>query len=106
MSPANETGTGLELRGMSKRFGALAALSDIELTVQPGERRAVLGSNGAGKTGKALLQSLWLFPSRQRSHIIRFRIFRIRGFPSVFVGMIPRPPNPIVSSKTITFLML
>lgn len=40
----------LELRGMSKRFGALAALSDIELTVGPGERRAVLGSNGAGKT--------------------------------------------------------
>ncbi|MEP3640087.1 MAG: ABC transporter ATP-binding protein [Paracoccaceae bacterium] len=46
------TGTqnALELRGMSKRFGALAALSDIELSVRPGERRAVLGSNGAGKT--------------------------------------------------------
>ena len=40
----------LELRGMSKRFGALAALSDIGLTVEPGERRAILGSNGAGKT--------------------------------------------------------
>lgn len=40
----------LELRGMSKQFGALAALSDIELAVRPGERRAVLGSNGAGKT--------------------------------------------------------
>ncbi|MFC4667212.1 ABC transporter ATP-binding protein [Seohaeicola nanhaiensis] len=47
-----ETGTGLalELRGVSKRFGALAALSDIHLQVRPGERRAVLGSNGAGKT--------------------------------------------------------
>ncbi|MBO6815230.1 MAG: ABC transporter ATP-binding protein [Rhizobiaceae bacterium] len=40
----------LELRGMSRYFGALAALSDITLTVKPGERRAVLGSNGAGKT--------------------------------------------------------
>ncbi len=40
----------LELRGVTKRFGALAALTDITLTVRSGERRAVLGSNGAGKT--------------------------------------------------------
>ena len=44
------TGNALELRGVSKLFGALAALSDVTLTVRPGERRAVLGSNGAGKT--------------------------------------------------------
>ncbi|WP_299549065.1 ABC transporter ATP-binding protein [uncultured Tateyamaria sp.] len=52
MNALSATGTenALELRGMSKRFGALAALSDIELVVKPGERRAVLGSNGAGKT--------------------------------------------------------
>ena len=44
------TGNALELRGVSRHFGALAALSDVTLTVKPGERRAVLGSNGAGKT--------------------------------------------------------
>jgi branched-chain amino acid transport system ATP-binding protein len=43
-------GNALELRGITKMFGALAAISDVTLTVQPGERRAVLGSNGAGKT--------------------------------------------------------
>lgn len=47
---ATGTANALELRGVSKYFGALAALEDIELTVRPGERRAVLGSNGAGKT--------------------------------------------------------
>ncbi|MEM7189772.1 MAG: ABC transporter ATP-binding protein [Pseudomonadota bacterium] len=47
---ATGTANALELRGVSKLFGALAALSDINLTVRPGERRAVLGSNGAGKT--------------------------------------------------------
>jgi branched-chain amino acid transport system ATP-binding protein len=47
---ATGTGNALELRGVSKLFGALAALSDITITVRPGERRAVLGSNGAGKT--------------------------------------------------------
>ena len=43
-------GKALELRGVTKTFGALAALTDVTLTVRPGERRAVLGSNGAGKT--------------------------------------------------------
>ena len=43
------TGTenALELRGVGKYFGALAALDDINISVRPGERRAVLGSNGA-----------------------------------------------------------
>jgi branched-chain amino acid transport system ATP-binding protein len=40
----------LELRGVNRMFGALAALRDITLSVRPGERRGVLGSNGAGKT--------------------------------------------------------
>lgn len=40
----------LELRGVSRHFGALVALSDVSITVRAGERRAVLGANGAGKT--------------------------------------------------------
>ncbi|OJU04226.1 MAG: ABC transporter ATP-binding protein [Rhizobium sp. 63-7] len=44
------TANALELRGVTRMFGALVALTDVSLTVRPGERRAVLGSNGAGKT--------------------------------------------------------
>jgi branched-chain amino acid transport system ATP-binding protein len=47
---ATGTANAIELRGVSKMFGALAAMSDINMAVKPGERRAVLGSNGAGKT--------------------------------------------------------
>jgi len=47
---AVSTGNALELRGVSKMFGALTAMEDVTLTVRSGERRAVLGSNGAGKT--------------------------------------------------------
>ena len=39
-----------ELRGVSKRFGDVAALDAIDLTVAPGEIRGFLGPNGAGKT--------------------------------------------------------
>ena len=44
------SGNAIELRSVGRRFGALAALTDVTLSVRPGERRAVLGSNGAGKT--------------------------------------------------------
>ncbi|WP_168879854.1 ABC transporter ATP-binding protein [Rhizobium sp. P28RR-XV] len=46
----NSAGYALELRDVSKKFGALQALGGINMRVAPGERRAVLGSNGAGKT--------------------------------------------------------
>jgi ABC-2 type transport system ATP-binding protein len=36
--------------GLSKRFGALHALADLNLEVQPGEVFGYLGPNGAGKT--------------------------------------------------------
>jgi len=51
-SSLSSTGTefALELKDISKLFGALVALENITLSVRPGERRAVLGSNGAGKT--------------------------------------------------------
>jgi len=40
----------LEVKGMSKYFGGLAALSKLDLTIREGEIRGIIGPNGAGKT--------------------------------------------------------
>lgn len=40
----------LELRGLSKKFGSVRALSDVSLRIEAGECIALLGENGAGKS--------------------------------------------------------
>src|SRR5205809_746978 len=47
---ARMSGPTLETRKLSRSFGALRAVADVDLSVEPGELRAIIGPNGAGKT--------------------------------------------------------
>lgn len=40
----------LECKGLSKRYGSLQALEDVDLAIEPGRVVGLLGPNGSGKT--------------------------------------------------------
>ena len=49
-TPGSDSEPVLELRGINKRFGAVQALTDINLAVGRGEVVGLVGDNGAGKS--------------------------------------------------------
>lgn len=60
---ASETSTLLEVRGLSKHYSGLVALSEYSLSLSPGSIHGVIGPNGAGKTTLFNLLSGMVRPS-------------------------------------------
>jgi branched-chain amino acid transport system ATP-binding protein len=71
--------SGLHVRGLSVRYGALAVLHDVSLDVGPAEIVAVIGPNGAGKTSLLKTIAGVLQPAEGR---ITFEGRSIGGLPS------------------------
>lgn len=100
------------LRGVSKRYGTLAALDGVSLELRPGEIVALLGPNGAGKTTAVNLLLGLARPDGGRVHLfggspqaaaVRARVgamLQLSGVPEtltvaehlrVFASYYPRP---------------
>lgn len=112
----------LDLRGITVSFDGFLALQDLNLSLQPGELRAVIGPNGAGKTtfldvitgklrptaGDVLFKGRSLLGMREHS-IARLGIGRKFQSPRVFENLTveqnlalavsrPKRPLPLLSS--------
>jgi len=53
----------LKLKGLRKEFGGLVAVNDIDLELEEGEIRGLIGPNGSGKTTLFNLISGFLTPT-------------------------------------------
>jgi branched-chain amino acid transport system ATP-binding protein len=69
----------LEVQGLTRNFGGLAAISDFDLAVRPGEFFGLIGPNGAGKTTVFNLISGVLPPTRGK---VLFSGADITGMPA------------------------
>jgi branched-chain amino acid transport system ATP-binding protein len=63
MATSTQSLLSLHVRGLNCRFGGVQAVSNVDLDVAGGERRAILGPNGAGKTTLFNLLSGEVFPT-------------------------------------------
>lgn len=69
----------LDVREIAKAFGAVRAVTDVSFTVEPGERLALIGPNGSGKTTVFNLISGVFKPDRGH---VTFNGTAITGWPT------------------------
>jgi len=67
----------LEMRGISKRFGATLALDQVNLDVRAGEVHALVGENGAGKSTLMKILS-GVFPPDAGQIFLEGQVFRVK----------------------------
>ncbi|HVC15490.1 MAG TPA: ATP-binding cassette domain-containing protein [Acidimicrobiales bacterium] len=85
-------GTAIEVRGLTKRFGAVTAVDDLTFSVAPGRVTGFLGPNGAGKT-TTLRILLDLAAPTSGSCVIGGRRYRDIPDPARHVGAVLEATN-------------
>src|SRR5213593_5038886 len=79
MSPTfGRTSALLEIRGLAKRFGGVIAVDGLDLSVEAGEVRGLIGPNGSGKTTTINLVSALYRPDGGQVFLAGERIERLR----------------------------
>nr|CAX83879.1 ABC transport system, ATPase component [uncultured bacterium] len=94
------TETMIQMSGVSKRFGAIAALDGIDLKVQRGEVVGFLGPNGAGKTTTMRILSGLLAPSEGSIAVAGVDILENPVEARAKIGFLPENP-PIYGEMTV-----
>ncbi len=80
----------IQTLGLTKRFGDLAAASDITLAVGRGEIFGLIGANGAGKSTLVKMLTTLLPPSSGRASVAGFDIVRQAAEVRRHIGYVPQ----------------
>jgi ABC-2 type transport system ATP-binding protein len=81
------------IRGVSKRFGDLAALERVDLDVRAGEIFALLGPNGAGKTTLISIVAGLLRATEGDVRVLGRDVVRDYQFTRRVIGLVPQELN-------------
>jgi ABC-2 type transport system ATP-binding protein len=94
----------IEIKGLSKRFGPIAAVAGIDLTVGKGEVLGFLGPNGAGKSTTMKMVTGYLAPSAGEVRICGHDIERETIAAQRAIGYLPEGAPAYGDMTTRQFL--
>ncbi|MFX1481611.1 MAG: ABC transporter ATP-binding protein [Promethearchaeota archaeon] len=97
---------GIEIKttGLSKNFGQVVALRDLNLEVQRGSVFGFLGPNGAGKTTTVRILSGLLRPSGGSATVCGFDVNLQRNDIKRVTGLLPETPGLYSKLSAVEFL--
>lgn len=83
-------GTIVEVRGLVKRFGDLAAVDDVSFSIEQGEVFGLLGPNGAGKTTTISMVSCLIDPTSGAITVDGNEVSSSPGAVKASLGVVPQ----------------
>lgn len=97
---------GIDIRteGLSKNFGTIQALKDLNLEVRKGSTFGFLGPNGAGKTTTVRILSGLLKPSAGSATVCGFDVNSQREEIKAITGLLPEAPGLYSKLSAVEFL--
>lgn len=80
----------LETKGLTRRFGSLAAVDELTISVNSGEVFGLLGPNGAGKSTVIKMLTTLLPPTSGNAAVAGFDVVRNPGQVRRVIGYVPQ----------------
>jgi ABC-2 type transport system ATP-binding protein len=94
----------IEAEGLAKHFGAVIAVEEVSLRVEPGAILALLGPNGAGKTTTIRMLSALLTPTLGRARVGGFDTVREAQQVRRSIGLLTEVPGLYQRMNPVDYL--
>ncbi|MGA2698371.1 MAG: ATP-binding cassette domain-containing protein [Methanoregula sp.] len=83
----------IEIKNLTKKFGALTAVDSLDLTIEKGEVFGLLGPNGAGKSTTLLMLTTLIPPTSGTALVNNFDIIREPDLVRKSIGIVFQDPS-------------
>ncbi len=91
----------IELENVTKRYGNVQAVQDLNLTVQDGEIMGIIGHNGAGKSTAIKMILGLVAPTSGQIWVMGRDMAKESAYVKQFVGYLPEE-SPLYENMTVT----
>ena len=94
----------IEIEHLTKRYGAVTAVSDLSLTIDSGQIYGFLGPNGAGKSTTMIIMTGCLSATEGTVHIGGYDIFEEPRQAKKLIGYLPEQPPLYLNESPLEYL--